>query len=452
MYRVCFVIALVACAAFAVTNTTMPSYYAVGSNPRELGRSIGMQQKDAFQQLVQADPSLITILRPWMEANKSDYDSFVKVNKEAYPDIFEEICGIADGAGLNESDVILLMLRPEIEAIVEPHPPNDNCFDIICNAEGKNAFVAHNEDWTPAYKPFGFVLHEDMAFTDTKVNAQHITAFTYPASPVGFTFGYNSEGLVTSCNGLNPIPCKVGKLGRYFINRDVLAAKTIDDALDRLRKAAPNAALGFGMSIGRVGSRRLYHAEMAPYDPHDPKGVDSNGYVDIIKINSGDTYLHSNSYTHPYFKGLIHQYTSKSTSARLARAAEMIEPTTREFALEILGDENNTQYPIYRHGDPNDPEELATISTALMDLDDALVYVYGGNPKDWAPVVVMPLYNPENGEAKTWFVLFLASAICAGVLLIAVVVLSCCIICCCCCHCCNGGQKGSVNSAYRRFP
>jgi len=443
-------VALVACAAFAVTNTTMPSYYAVGKTPRELGRSIGEQQKDAFQQLIQADKSLIEVLQPWMAANKSDYDAFVAINKKTYPDIFEEICGIAEGAGLNESDVILLMLRPEIEALVQPHPANDNCFDIICNAEHHNAFVAHNEDWTPAYKPFGFVLHEDMAFADTKVNAMHITAFTYPASPVGFTFGYNSEGLVTSCNGLNPIPCKVGKLGRYFINRDVLAAKTVDDALDRLKKAAPYSALGFGMSIGRVGSHRLYHAEMAPYDPHDPKGVDSDGHVDIIKIERGETYLHSNSYTHPYFKGYITQYTSNSTFARLARAAQMAEPITRDLALQILGDENNTKYPIYRYGDPNDPEELATISTALMDLDDALVYVYGGNPKTYAPVVVMPLYNPDNGEAKTWFTAFLITAIGGGVLLLAVIFLACFLCCCCCCQCCNAGQRGSVNSAYRR--
>jgi len=399
MKCVYFILALVACTALAVTNTTMPSYYAVGSNARELGVSIGVQQREAFQKLLKADDSLITVLRPWMEKHKKDYEAFCEANKNAYPDIYEEIIGIAHGAKLNESDTILLMLRPEIESLVAAETGrvfnNDNCFDIINNPKGSEgtAFIAHNEDWTPAYKPFGFVLHENMPFSRT--GATHITAFTYPASPVGFTFGYNDKGVVTSCNGLNPKPCRAGKLGRYFINRDVLAATSVDDAIERLKKAAPEAALGFGMSIGSVGSRKLYHAEMAPYDPSHPS---ENGHVDIIEILPGESYLHSNSYTHNYFKN-INQYTSQSTVNRLARAAEMERPTNPKLALAILGDEKNKRYPIYRYGDPNDTEELATISTALLDLDNAVVSIYGGNPTKFDPVVVMPLFNPVPSES-----------------------------------------------------
>jgi len=364
-----------------------------------------MQQKDDFQKLIQDDPSLNTVLRPYKERHPDVFQEFCDANKEAYPSIYEEILGIAHGAGIQEEDTLLLMLRPEIESLAQYENGtmvgNDNCFDIIFNPGEKEegpAFIAHNEDWTPAYKPYGFVLHENMPFSP-KGDAQHITAFTYPASPVGFTFGYNDKGLVTSCNGLNPIPCKTGKgrLGRYFINRDILAAPTVKDAIKRLEKAAPNSALGFGMSIGSVGSHELYHAEMAPYDPKNPDN--GKGYVDIIKIKDGKSYLHSNKYTHDYFlDNHINQYFTNSTAARLARAAEMPAPVSPKLALDILGDEKNTRYPIYRHGYPGDPEELATISTALLDLDNALVYIYGGNPKYFDPVVVMPLYNNNKCE------------------------------------------------------
>jgi len=414
-------VALVACAALAVTNTTMPSYYAVGKTPRELGISIGEQQKDAFQELVKADDSLYTRLKPWMEANPSDYQKFIDANKAFYPDIYEEVCGIAQGAGLNESDVMLLMLRPEIESLTPDNVSRDNCFDIINNPGRRDkkgvAFIAHNEDWTPAYKPFGFVLHENMPFSNS---ATHITAFTYPASPVGFTFGYNDKGIVTSCNGISPKPCTIGGIGRYFINRDVLAATSLDDALDRLKKAAPQSAFGFGMSIGQVGSRKLYHAEMAPYDPKDRSS--GKGHVDIIEIKPGQSYLHSNAYTHPYFKDMD-QDVSSSTHARLERAGEMDAPTTPEKALAILGDTTNPKYPIYRHGDPNDKNELATISTALMDLDNALVSIYGGNPTLFDPVVVMPLYNPEDNKEGPWGTPFIVAVSCAGVLLVVVIVL-----------------------------
>jgi len=436
MSRVFVVLALVACAAFAVTNTTMPSYYAVGESAYELGRSIGIQQKEAFQELIKADDSLLKILVPWMEAHMDQYNQFCEANKKAYPDIFEEVRGIAAGAEIEENYTILLMLRPEIEAL-NKSGYSDNCFDIINNPsvgdENDVAFIAHNEDWTPAYKPFGFVLHEEMPFSTT--GAQHIVAFTYPASPVGFTFGYNDYGVVTSCNGLNPIPCRPGKLGRYFINRDVLAATSMDDAIDRLKKAAPESALGFGMSIGMVGMHKMYHVEMAPYNPNDPNSKD--GYVDVIEIKKGDSYLHSNSYTHSFFSR-INQYTSNSTQHRLKRAGEMPTPKTPKLACDILGDTTDPKYPIYRHGDPNDKEELATISTAVLNLDNATITIYGGNPTEFKPVVVMPLFRPrESWLLGPFGIPFLVAAGFACVLSVFM-----CSMCCCMCCCCERKKKG----------
>jgi len=422
----------------------------------ELGESIGMQQKDAFQQLLKADDSLLTVLIPWMNRHPDQYKAFCDANQKAYPAIYEEIQGIAKGAGLNESDAILLMLRPEVESLAAEELgikiAPDHCFDIMNNPLDSDgvAFLAHNEDWTPAYKPFGFVLHENMPFSTT--GATHITAFTYPASPVGFTFGYNDKGLVTSCNGLNPHPCRPGKLGRYFINRDVLAATSVDDAIARLKKAAPDSALGFAMSIGSVGSHVMYHAEMAPYSPGSTEDA---GYVDIVEIKPGQSFLHSNAYEHDYFKN-INQTISNSTSHRLARAREMPAPTTPKLALDILGDEKTPVYPIYRYGIP--PDELATISTAVLNLDDATVTIYGGNPTRFEPVVVMPLFQPTpagsgsgsepasgSEEGKPYFVPFIACAAAAGILLVVVIILVVIVL-------LKGRNNGSsVNSVYSRF-
>jgi len=72
----------------------------------------------------------------------------------------------------------------------------------------------------------------------------------------------------------------------------------------------------------------------------------------------------------------------------------MPAPTSPKLALDILGDEKTPVYPIYRYGIP--PDELATISTAVMNLDDATVTIYGGNPTRFDPVVVMPLWRPPS--------------------------------------------------------
>jgi len=453
MNRVMVLVAMVACAAFAVTNTTMPSYYAVGSTAYKLGISIGVQQKDAFAELLKADDSLRTRLEPWMNEHPEDFEKFYTANKAAYPEIFDEVLGIAEGAGLKANDTVLLMLRPEIESLTSNYSAdythyNENCFDIINNPADKTgtAFIAHNEDWTPAYKPFGFVLHENMPFS--KTGATHITAFTYPASPVGFTFGYNDKGLVTSCNGLNPIPCTPGKLGRYFINRDVLAATSVQDAIDRLTKAAPESALGFAMSIGCVHSHELYHAEMAPYNPNNK--TSKQGYVDIIPIKPGESYLHSNKYTHPFFKD-IKQFVSNSTAHRLDRAGKMTTPSTPKLALAILGDETDKDFPIYRYGRKDD--ELATISTAVLDLDNALVTIYGGNPTQYDPVVVMPLFNPHPGgsgedssDKNTVGWQFWVAAAAAGFLALIVIILAIALV----AQCKHNSGNNTLNSSYHR--
>jgi len=249
----------------------------------------------------------------------------------------------------------------------------------------------------------------------SKTGATHITAFTYPASPVGFTFGYNDYGVVTSCNGLNPHPCRPGKLGRYFINRDVLAATSVDDAINRLKNAAKDSALGFAMSIGRVGSHVMYHAEMAPYVPGS---TEEGGHVDIIEIKPGESFLHSNAYEHEFFKN-INQTISNSTQHRLARARQMTAPTTPELAISILGDETTPVYPIYRYGIP--PDELATISTAVLNLDNATVTIWGGNPTRFDPVVVMPLYYSPVTDFDYAVAFFVCVGV-AGLILLAFII------------------------------
>lgn len=411
-----FVVAALCAVALAVTNTTMPSFFAMGKSAFELGLSIGQQQAELYAELRKQDHS-IDDLMSWVEDNRMVFTSFCDANRKFFPDIYEEVRGIAQGANISEDEVLALMLRPEIEALANPPEVaaarDAHCFDILYNPpksdKNAHAFMAHNEDWTPVYKNFGFVLHEHMAFAgDDEV--KHITAFSYPASPVGFTFGFNDHGISTSCNGLQPYEVNEGGLGRYFINRYLLGATSIEDAIARLNAVAPHSAFGFAMSIGCSRTRRLYHVEMAPRS------------VDIIEIKPGSSYLHSNAYIHKAYENLP-QTISNSTQHRLERAREMEEPVTPKLALKILGDEKNPVFPIYRYGIP--PDELATISTSVTDLDDALVSIWGGNPTKVASVVQLAMPDPPGFTDKTLQEkLFYPLVAVAGVAIIIIIILA----------------------------
>ena len=53
-------------------------------------------------------------------------------------------------------------------------------------------------------------------------------------------------------------------------------------------------------------------------------------------------------------------------------------PQDAAAVLAILGDQTHEQYPIYRTATP--PDKLATLCTALFDLDARLLRIYTGHP------------------------------------------------------------------------
>jgi len=88
-----------------------------------------------------------------------------------------------------------------------------------------------------------------------------------------------------------------------------------------------------------------------------------------------------------------------------------------------------------------------------MDLDNALVSVYGGNPKDFDPVVVMPLYRPVNQTAesseenKKFGLPFIIAASAAGLFLLIALILLIALV-----AAKKKARGGSVNSAYEPVP
>ena len=59
-------------------------------------------------------------------------------------------------------------------------------------------------------------------------------------------------------------------------------------------------------------------------------------------------------------------------------------PTTAEDIRAVLGDQNDTQYPIFHDELSHARGELSdwTVATALFDLDARTMTMYHGNPKN----------------------------------------------------------------------
>jgi hypothetical protein len=77
----------------------------------------------------------------------------------------------------------------------------------------------------------------------------------------------------------------------------------------------------------------------------------------------------------------VDQIIHPSSRARVERAGAMMReslPQNASEVLTILGDRANEQYPIYRTA--TDPNQSATLCTALFDLDARQLRIYLGHP------------------------------------------------------------------------
>ncbi len=73
-------------------------------------------------------------------------------------------------------------------------------------------------------------------------------------------------------------------------------------------------------------------------------------------------------------------------------------PTSAGEVLDMLGDEGDPEWPIYRTGDNSGL--VYTLCTVLYDLNEQTMIVYKGNPKDG---VVGSITNLDTLMPKGWW-------------------------------------------------
>ena len=211
------------------------------------------------------------------------------------------------------------------------------------------------EDGAPEFRGNMYVVHAKV------VGKPAFTALSYPGFLCGNAFGFNAEGVCFSIDYVRPRDARLG-VGRHFIARSLLEARSLDDAIERV--TVPGRALGFSYTIGSARERRVVHVEVAP------------GTYHVHEIRGG--YFHANHYQELID---VDQVIEPSSRARVTRADVLLQdspPLDDVGVLAVLGDQANERYPIYRTATP--PDEDATLNTALFDLDSRSLRIYTDHP------------------------------------------------------------------------
>lgn len=186
-----------------------------------------------------------------------------------FPKYYDEVCGKADGL---EVDILVYfgILCPEILDLNFEH-----CTTIICKNNKGNYIISHNED--------DEYLNGNFCLSKVKIdnNNWFVTNDMYNM-PFGNGISWNSYGILKTINYCHDDNVKLEYLPRYFSQRHISEASSIDDMIQRCKEIKISS--GYHINAIDINNNIAVSIEV------------HNDYVDVEYIK--DVYIHSNHFIH----------------------------------------------------------------------------------------------------------------------------------------------------------
>lgn len=190
--------------------------YLIKGNMYELG----LRQGEIFTKAINEEISKYEeLLKEERIANITD--GIIEKIKKDFPNSLDELYGKADGAKVDRR-ALVLMHSPEV------YSKFDGCTTAIYKKADRVLF-SHNED-DQGYN------HENTALIKFDYGDHWLVSYSAYHKLTGSCFGYNSYGLVFSCNYLFHEKANLDFLSRYIVTRDIVESKSLEECLEKLNK------------------------------------------------------------------------------------------------------------------------------------------------------------------------------------------------------------------------
>lgn len=227
--------------------------------------------------------------------------------KNEYPKYYDEVIGKADGLKIDRL-LYFAVLCPEITDINFEH-----CTTIMCKKDNGKFIISHNED--------DDYLEGNFCLSKVKIDDDNwfVTNDMYNM-PFGNGISWNSYGIVKTINYCHDENRILDNYPRYFAQRHISEAKSIDDLINRCEEM--KVASGFHVNAIDINNNIAVSIE-----------VYSDG-VDVEYVNN--YYIHSNHFIHK--EHLNNQKTDNESNSifRLNKCNELLKEKTMNEIQEIL--------------------------------------------------------------------------------------------------------------------
>lgn len=231
------------------------------------------------------------------EEYKNKVISLLTKLQNEYPQYYEELKGKADGAEVDFLEYFAMMC-PELSRL------KSHCTTIMCRKADKRFIISHNEDDN----------YEEGNFCISKVCTSDgwlVTNDIYNM-PFGNGFTWNRSGIVKTINYTYEPNINLENLPRYFSQRHISEAKSIEDLIKRCNELRP--ASGYHVNAIDIKNNIAVSIEVYPDD------------IDVEYI--GDFYIHSNHYIHNRYKNNIQTDEGSNSVFRLEKASQLFKELT----------------------------------------------------------------------------------------------------------------------------
>jgi isopenicillin-N N-acyltransferase-like protein len=297
---------------------------------------------------------------------------FRPVLEEHFPDMLEEIDGVARGARLPLEDILLINARTDLLALVKAELAETRA--AACTAlalegkvDGRTVLaLCQNWDWDPLLADAPIVL---------RLRPSRGPAFVslVEAGMIG-KIGFNEHRLGVCLNFLShrtDAPPDTFGVPIHCLLRAVLDCSTIDEATATVEAAPRCASANFLLAQHTGEGPRIRDLEISP------------GAVARLESESGEL-VHTNHFLDPELARGCTSGFGPSTMKRYARARALaaklrsrkVDPVPR--AERILESRRDLPYPISRHHNP-DPSS-STLAGIIMDLTRNRFILTNGAP------------------------------------------------------------------------
>jgi isopenicillin-N N-acyltransferase-like protein len=348
-----------------VVHLDPPALIRVSGSHAEIGRQIGEAMREQVCRSVANARALIEgaydqLLLDW-EGAKIQSRKYLPFAQERYPQYVDELAGIAQGAGVNFDDLVVLNA---MEAVTMDALHLTKCTSIAVNNErtaDEHVLVAHNEDWLPQDEPDVYVVH---AVPDDE---PAFLAMNYGGLLPNV--GLNAAGIAQCCDSVYPTDSRIG-VPRVFVSRAVLSARSPAEAIRHA--LVPQRAAGYNHLLAHE-SGELYNVEVSARRfgilyAEDGYLVHTNHYLDARMQAIEDEPDELVGTRVRYFRAMR---LLRQTSAHTVKSLQAIQRDHVNFPNSICNHAVDDEVPLDRE---------KTINALVIDLTSRVIQLAWGNP------------------------------------------------------------------------